>query len=372
MNTGKKVRLGRLWKHERSVIIPFDHGCYSGVVSGLEHPLELTERIARTKADAILVSPGVLRAVAPALGELGVVLRIDGGLTAFATNGTDYRTMLGADDALKMGADAIIVFTFIGTPEEGPSLERLGRAAASAEAWGIPLIAEVLAPGLLNNHFGKKLFPEPSEKTDLVEETKHVSRIAVETGADIIKTRYTGDVVGFRSVVQTCTAPVIVAGGPRVNGSDEELLRLAHDCTSAGAAGIIFGRNVWQHPNMERLIDALCAIVHQDESEILVGGRDRPGDDRARGARGRGGGQEVMSVAPPRDGEEQAARDGEAGVDAEARENEFGRSLDDPSARRPGDVDEAQPGHAQTASFAPRISRATSISLKWTVLSLKI
>ena len=270
LHPGRTIRLQRIWKHPRAVIIPYDHGAYSGVVPGLEDPPRLTERIAKTNADAVLVTPGVLRMIAPALGTLGVVLRIDGGHTAYATAPTDFLSLLTPEDALRLGADAVIVFTFIGIPDEPSSLQRLGRTAADAGLRGIPLIAEVLAPGYLNNHFGSTLFPRAKRNADMVEETRNVSRIAVETGAEFIKTRYTGDVQGFRSVVETCGAPVIVAGGPKLKGppgnSDASLLQLAHDCVRAGAAGIIFGRNVWQHPNMERLINAICAIVHEGES----------------------------------------------------------------------------------------------------------
>jgi len=266
LHPGRTIRLRRIWKHKRAVIIPFDHGAYSGVVTGLEDPVRLTERIASTNADAVLVNPGVLRLIAPALAHLGVVLRIDGAHTSYATAPTDYLSMLSPEDALRLGADAVIIFTFIGIPDESSSLQRLGRTAAEAELWGMPLVAEVLAPGYLNNHFGSRVFPRPKRDADMVEETRNVSRIAAETGADIIKTRYTGDIAGFRSVVDTCGAPVIVAGGPKLDGSDESLLRLSHDCMEAGAAGIIFGRNVWQHPNMERLINALCLIVHDGES----------------------------------------------------------------------------------------------------------
>jgi len=264
--SGRSIRLQRIWKHERAVIIPYDHGAYSGVVRGLENPLRLTERIAATRADAVLVAPGVLRTVATAVKQLGVVLRMDGGHTAFAGVPSDYQSFVGAEDALRLGADAGIVFTFIGIPDEPASLLRLGRMAADADIWGLPLIAEVLPPGLLNNHFGSGIFPKGKKNADVVGDTRNVARIAVETGADIIKTRYTGDVASFRSVVDTCGAPVIVAGGPKLDGTDESLLRFARDCVRAGAAGIIFGRNVWQHPKMEKLIAALCALVHEEES----------------------------------------------------------------------------------------------------------
>ena len=91
-------------------------------------------------------------------------------------------------------------------------------------------------------------------------------RIGAEVGADVIKTRFTGDIDEFREIVRSAGARVIVAGGPLLGKGDEALLRLAADCVKADADGIIFGRNVWQHPKMEKLIAALCAIVHDGES----------------------------------------------------------------------------------------------------------
>lgn len=266
MNLGKQIRLRRIWKHERAVIVPYDHGVYGGPQQGIDDPRALTERIARTDADCVLVTPGTLQSIAPALGELGVMLRLDGGFTKYVSASADYRTICPVPHAIKLGVDAGIVFTFIGTPQEGQSLQRLGLTSTEAETWGLPLVAEILAPSLLNNHFGTTVFGRKGKKADIFEETLNVCRMAVETGADIIKTRYTGDVGQFREVIRTCGAKVIVAGGPNTNSSDEDLLRLTSDCVKAGAAGIIFGRNVWQHPRMEKLLGAMCAIVHGDET----------------------------------------------------------------------------------------------------------
>lgn len=265
MQSGKQIRLNKIWKHKRAVIIPFDHAAYSGPSEGIEDLRRLTERIAKTEADAILVNPGALELVAPVLNGLSVILRLDGGFTKFSATTTDYRTMCPVDSALTLGADAGIVFTFVGTPHETESLERLGRTAADANRMGLPLIAEVLPPSLLNNHFGSSMFATPKEE-NVFEETLSVARIGAEAGADVIKTRYVGNVEQFRQIVQQCGARVIVAGGPNLNGTDEALLQLAFDCVQAGAAGIIFGRNVWQHPKMEQLIAAFRAIVHDEES----------------------------------------------------------------------------------------------------------
>jgi fructose-bisphosphate aldolase/2-amino-3,7-dideoxy-D-threo-hept-6-ulosonate synthase len=265
MNTGTRIRLRKIWKHEHAVIVPFDHGGYSGPVAGIEDPRKLTERIAQTDADAILVSPGVLEAVADVSGDLGIIVRLDGAVTRLGEDPGDYRTMLSVEHALRIGADAGIVFTFAGTRFESESIQRLAETAERASSWGFPLISEVLAPGQLNDHFGSTKFSPPGAKHDIDAEAKTVTRVCAEAGADIIKTRYTGDVKKFSEIVRSTGAPIIVAGGPAAGGGDDALLQLTHDVVTAGAAGVIFGRNVWQHPHVEKLVAALCAVVHDGE-----------------------------------------------------------------------------------------------------------
>jgi fructose-bisphosphate aldolase/2-amino-3,7-dideoxy-D-threo-hept-6-ulosonate synthase len=267
MHPGKEVRLQKLWKHKRSVLIPFDHANYSGPVPGIEDTLRLTERIASTETDGILVTPGVLKHVAPVVGDMGIILRIDGGFTKYTTEQRDFEELCPIEDAVRLGADAVIIFTFLNTAAEAVSVKRLGRTAVDADHWGVPLVAEILPRSLLNNHFGTQMFtPGQGSKPDLFDETRTAVRIGAEVGADVVKTRFTGDIEQFRAIVRSAGAKVIVAGGPLLGEGDEALLRLAAECVKAEADGIIFGRNVWQHPKMEKLIAALCAVVHEDES----------------------------------------------------------------------------------------------------------
>jgi DhnA family fructose-bisphosphate aldolase class Ia len=266
MVTGKEVRMQRIWKHRRAVIVPYDHGGFSGPQPGIEDLVRLTERVSRTNADGILVSGGIIPHIAHVVGNLGIIARLDGGFTRFAKEVTDYSQMMSIQDAVTMGADAGIVFTLIGTAVEGPSLHRLGMNASAAQLLGLPLVSEIIPPSLLNNHFGMQIFPRPAKNVDVNEEIAQTIRIGAEAGADIIKTRYSGDPESFRRSVKSAHARVIVAGGPLSSGSDEAVLELAADCVHAGADGIVFGRNVWQHPRMEKMLAALCAIVHEDET----------------------------------------------------------------------------------------------------------
>jgi DhnA family fructose-bisphosphate aldolase class Ia len=60
-------------------------------------------------------------------------------------------------------------------------------------------------------------------------------------------------------------ALVVAAGGPRLE-TDTDVLRMAFDVVQAGAAGITFGRNIWQSENPAAMIRALKQILHLDGS----------------------------------------------------------------------------------------------------------
>ena len=86
-------------------------------------------------------------------------------------------------------------------------------------------------------------------------------RQAVELGASIIKADPTDDVSLYHRVVEVaCGIPVLVRGGGRV--SDEEILKRTKALMDQGVAGIVYGRNVIQHPNPRGITRALMAVVH--------------------------------------------------------------------------------------------------------------
>jgi class I fructose-bisphosphate aldolase len=94
------------------------------------------------------------------------------------------------------------------------------------------------------------------------EYVSHAARIGAELGADVVKTVYTGDVESFHKVVQGCPVPVVLAGGARMK-TDLDVLELGENSMKAGAAGLSFGRNVFQHEKPDAICKALSSIVHQ-------------------------------------------------------------------------------------------------------------
>jgi class I fructose-bisphosphate aldolase len=104
--------------------------------------------------------------------------------------------------------------------------------------------------------------PCPSERIPdpkAPEAMASAARIAFEHGADLVKSYYTEN---FREVTDNCPVPVLIAGGPRMETA-EETLQVVSDATQAGAAGVVFGRNIWQSGDTRGMIRALNAIIHE-------------------------------------------------------------------------------------------------------------
>ncbi|HEX7299904.1 MAG TPA: hypothetical protein VF257_12970 [Solirubrobacteraceae bacterium] len=89
-----------------------------------------------------------------------------------------------------------------------------------------------------------------------------LARQAAELGADVVKADPTDDLDAYHRVVTAARVPVLVRGGGRV--SDEEILERTNAVLLQGARGIVYGRNVIQHPDPVGMVRKLRAIVHGD------------------------------------------------------------------------------------------------------------
>jgi fructose-bisphosphate aldolase/2-amino-3,7-dideoxy-D-threo-hept-6-ulosonate synthase len=263
MNLGKDLRCRRLNARGRSVIVAIDHGNAAGVVRGLENPVEVVKMCAAGGADGILVTPGLLALVSEEVGNLAILLRLDGCVSTIGPEGP-MRVYCDVEKAVAMGVDAVVLNATIGAPWEAEELEKVGRISAEGRRWGMPVVAEVLSARMMANHMdftgkGEALLPD-----DIASDVAMAARMGVELGADAIKTRYGGDVESFRRTVGQCGRPILVAGGPLRDSSIESTLRLVDDVLEAGAGGVIFGRQIWQQPDPSQALRAVSAMVHDD------------------------------------------------------------------------------------------------------------
>jgi fructose-bisphosphate aldolase/2-amino-3,7-dideoxy-D-threo-hept-6-ulosonate synthase len=244
--SGKQLRLSRITRRGRMLCVPMDHSFTSGPIRGLEEPEETIRLIARGGATSFLAHKGVIMSLSSPPG-IGTILHISGS-TSLGPSPTRKVLVSSVAEAVRLGADAVSVHINIGSQEEPEMLEQLGSVADECDALQFPLIAMMYPRG--------ENVKDPSNP-DVV---AHVARIGADAGADIVKTVYTGSSESFRKVVRGCHVPVVLAGGARV-GSDMELLQMAKGAMDAGAAGVTFGRNVFQHDNIVSIVRALKRVV---------------------------------------------------------------------------------------------------------------
>jgi DhnA family fructose-bisphosphate aldolase class Ia len=265
---GKKIRLSRVlggFKH-RALIVAFDHALVLGPIPGTDKPLSQIRRFAEADVDAVLLNLGLIRQFAQSSFDRALpalIARIDWSTVwaNLANNGRgELRSALLArpEDALRQGADAVLTYMVVGTGDadfESREIARTAEVARECERVGIPLIVESLARG--------KNVADPGEPKWLSLHT----RMATELGADAIKTDYTGDPQSMRAIVEGCPIPILLLGGSR-QGSDEEALDMVRDAAAAGAAGVFFGRNVFQAADMESFLRKARSIL--DQSDIFA------------------------------------------------------------------------------------------------------
>ena len=104
----------------------------------------------------------------------------------------------------------------------------------------------------------------PIEKKNDLGLIENTCRISLEIGADILKIPYTGGVESFSRIVKNSHVTVMILGGPKTNNL-RDVLQTARNAIDAGAKDIVFGRNVWQHPQMNKVLMSPKDIVHINE-----------------------------------------------------------------------------------------------------------
>lgn len=251
MNLGKERRLRRIMQQDNhTVIVPMDHGVTVGPIQGIVNMQQTVNNLLEGGVDAVLVHRGIAKHVD--MGKAGLIVMLSG-MTNLSPNVNSKVQVCSVREAIRLGADAVSVHVNVGAQDEDKMLSNLGSVADECELYGLPLLAMMYprGPKIQNEH--------------AVEFVAHAARIGAELGADLIKANFTGSIESFKTVVEGCPVPVVIAGGPKCK-NPQEVLQTTHDALKAGAAGVSMGRNVFQHDNPALIVKALSAIVHRGAS----------------------------------------------------------------------------------------------------------
>ncbi len=245
-------RMNRIFGQDnKTVIVAMDHGMGMEVNPALDKTEEILRAIVKGGADALLVSYGIAAKYADCLSDVGLIVRCDGGYSALTEQGGTGlpRLLFSVEDALRLGADAVVVNGFPGTPCEQDCMKNVSELVRQGNKWGVPVVAEMLPGGFA------------SEPPKTVERLRLAARTGCEYGASVIKTQFAGTPQAYKAVVEASYQPVVILGG-EATGELPALFECIEQAMEIGVAGAAIGRNVWKHENPEAVTRALVDLVH--------------------------------------------------------------------------------------------------------------
>lgn len=261
--TGKKIRMGRLFNQHsgRSIIVAYSHGVLMGPLPGLM-TLEEMRRVTHSlaQADGLLVAPGVVTQLeAAVIGKERPALMIHMDYQNASRSILPYQEgatveMATIEEVVAAGADGIMTYLYLGynDPErEKMEIARNARLARACERWGVVLMIEPRSA---------RETTHPEDKSDAKLMAMYC-RIAAEIGADVVKCIDPGNAAALEQIVSGCPVPVLIAGGLK-EANPAQAYERAQKAIEVGAAGLVFGRNIYQAEDPAAELTRYRQIVH--------------------------------------------------------------------------------------------------------------
>jgi fructose-bisphosphate aldolase, class I len=254
MNTGKLVRISRLFSHAsgRFCSVAVDHfiGYGQGLPDGLRHIGATLAAVVAARPDAVTMHKGIAASAwAPYAGQVPLIVQS----TAARPDDSAREQIADPLEAVRLGADGFAVAAFVRGATEAAYLRTVADCVRKAAAFEMPVICHVYP----RDASGQISFAP--------EDIAWAVRCAVEVGADVVKTPYCGDVHAYAEIVADCPVPLVAAGGPKAD-TLRSALEMAAQVVQSGARGATVGRNIWGCQQIATAVSAFKAVIHNGKT----------------------------------------------------------------------------------------------------------
>ena len=266
-----QFRLNRLFNPDsgRALDVAVDHGFFGepSFLTGIEDMDSVMATLVGANPDAVQLTLGQARTLQSFPGKYkpALVLRTD--VANVYGNPLDdhifsHHLPHAIEEAVRLDAVAVCanLMHLPGRPEiREANIRSIMALRKEATRYAMPLMIEPLV--MQDNAAAGGGYMVDGDTDKIVT----LVRQAKELGADLIKADPTDNVADYSKVISVAgDVPVLVRGGGRVD--DRTLLERTVAVLDQGARGIVYGRNIIQHPNPAGITAALMAVLHRGAS----------------------------------------------------------------------------------------------------------
>lgn len=253
-STGKRIRMNRLIQRETNscIIFAIDHGMTSPTfLDGLYDSAARVRQAIAGGANVLMMGRGIAQDTTDQFRRDTSLALMLTASAAGRPSGAVVLPVSSVNEALRLGADAVVVYVALAGENEPDMIAYLSAVGETCEREGMPLIAEAEYPNAYQSltSMGEKFGADYLKRN---------ARLCAEMGADIVKVNWSGDQKSFGEIVRACARPVVLAGGSLL--SDDELLARMEAVREVGAVGCSVGRNIFQHKHPEAITRAIARI----------------------------------------------------------------------------------------------------------------
>jgi class I fructose-bisphosphate aldolase len=242
------------------LFLPIDQGMEHGPIDMFDNPPSIDPTFQWELAleggySGIAVHYGLAdRYMGPYAGKVPLVLKVNGKTTIPSDAEALSPLTSTVEDAVRLGADAVGYTLYVGSPRQDEDFLQLVEVRRACDEFGMPLIVWSYPRGEAIEAKGGR---------DSLYAVDYAARVAHEFGADVIKLNepkgttpespkpyndldMSREEMLRKVIISAGNSMVLLSGGSKI--SDDDLLAKVQAGMSAGATGLIFGRNMWQRP----------------------------------------------------------------------------------------------------------------------------
>jgi fructose-bisphosphate aldolase, class I len=260
---GKRVRLWRLlYGHGPGngtlMVLPLDQGLEHGPTDFFPNSAALDTdfqfRLAlQGRYSAIALGVGLAeKYMCDYCGRVPLILKLNGKTNIASDAEAVSPLSASVEDAVRLGADAVGYTLYVGSPREEVGIQEFGRIRQDCERLGMPIV-------LWSYPRGSAIDAKGGKGTLYAQD--YAARVAEELGADVVKLHEPEEdnpkcpepyrslreppAERLRRVVRSAGRVLVLFSGGVKQDDDAAVARKVSRYMEAGAAGVMFGRNMW-------------------------------------------------------------------------------------------------------------------------------